>query len=137
MDEDKNIMECDQMPLVFEGQLQDPTLVEKNKLAIDEEWSLKDKQVEKKHPKLIVENVLGGVEDFHFPIYYLAFGMEKHKQVSFVEKPSFSTSQMWIDVENGEMTLLVGEKKMKFNFHQSKPLMDKERRAFMKLKNLV
>ena len=36
----------------------------------------------------------------------------------------------------GEMTLLVGEKKMKFDLHQSKPLTDEERRTFMKLKSL-
>ena len=51
------MMECDKMPLVLEGKLQVPTLVEKNELAIDEEPSLKEKQVEKKHLELIVENV--------------------------------------------------------------------------------
>ena len=38
-------MECDKIPLVLKGELQDPTLVEKNELAIDEEQSLKEKQV--------------------------------------------------------------------------------------------
>ena len=42
---------------------------------------------------------------------------------------------MWIEAEIGEMTLLVGEKKMKFDLHQSKPLTDEERRTFMKLKS--
>ena len=54
--------------------------------------------------------------------------MEENRQVSFVEKPSVSTSQVWIDAEYGEMTVLVGEKKMKFDLHQSKPLTDEERR---------
>ena len=67
---------------------------------------------EKKHPKLIIENVLVEVEDFKFPIDYLTFGMEEDRQVSFVEIPSIAISQMWINAENGEMTLLVGEKKM-------------------------
>ena len=115
------------MFLILEEELQDPTLVEKNELAIDEELLLKEKQVEKEHPELIVENVLVGVEDFHFPIDYLTFAI--------VEKPSFTTSQMWIDAENGEMTLHVGEKKMKFDLHQSKPLKGEERRAFVKLKS--
>ena len=42
---------------------------------------------------------------------------------------------MWIDVENREMTLLVSEKKMKFDLHQSKPLKNEERRTFIKLKS--
>ena len=122
LDEDNNIMECDKMPLVLKGELQNPTLVEKNELVSDEELSLKEKQVEKEHPELIVENVLIGVEDVHFPIDYLTFGMEEDRQVSFVERPSIAISQVWIDAEHGEMTLLVGEKKMKFNLHQSKPV---------------
>ena len=69
-------MKCDKMTLVFEGELQNLRLVEKNELVSDEESSLKDKQVEKEHSELKVENVLVGVEDFHFPINYLTFGME-------------------------------------------------------------
>ena len=70
-------MECDKMPLVLEGELQNPTFVEKNELAIDEERLLEEKQVEKQHPELIMENVLVGLEDFYFPIDYLNFGMEE------------------------------------------------------------
>ena len=40
-------MECDKMPLVLEGEFQVLSLVEKNKLAIEEELSLKEMQVEK------------------------------------------------------------------------------------------
>ena len=40
---------------------------------------------------------------------------------------------MWIDVEHGEMTLLVGEEKMKFDLHLSNPLTDEERRVCMKI----
>ena len=94
LDEDKNIMECYKMLLVLEGELQKPTLVEKNELVSDKEPSLKEKQVEKdEHPKLIMENVLVGVEDFYFPIEALNFGMEEDLQVSFVEKPSVATNQ--------------------------------------------
>ena len=74
--------------------MQDSTLVEKNELAIDEELLLKEKQVEKKYMELIVENVLVEVEDFHFPINSLTFGMEENRQVSNVERPSISTSQV-------------------------------------------
>ena len=113
----------------------DPSLVEKNELAINEELLLKEKQVVKKHSEFIVENVLGEVEDFHFPISSLTFGMEENRQVSNVERPSIATSQEWIDTKNGEMTLLVGEEKMKFDLHQRKPLTDEERRACKKLES--
>ena len=49
--------------------------------------------------------------------------------------PSNAISQMWIDAENGEMTLLVGEEKMKFDLHLSKPLKDEERRVCKKLES--
>ena len=42
---------------------------------------------------------------------------------------------MWIDAENGEMTLLVGEEKMKFDLHQRKPLMDEKMRACTKIES--
>ena len=128
-------MECDKMPLVLKGELQDPTFVENNELVIDEELLLEEKQVEKQHPGLIMENVLVGVEDFYFLIESLNFGMEEDRKISFVENPSVSIIQMWIDVENGEMTLLVGEKKMKFDLHKNKPLMDEEMRACKKLES--
>ena len=42
---------------------------------------------------------------------------------------------MLIDAEHGEMTLLVGENKMKFDLHQSIPLTDEEMRACKKIKS--
>ena len=41
---------------------------------------------------------------------------------------------MWIDAENGEMTL-IGEEKMKFDLHQSKPLTGEEKRVCKKLES--
>ena len=70
--------------------MQEPTLVEKNELAIDEVTSLKEKQVEKQHPEFIMENVSVGVEDFYFPIESLTFGMEEDQQVSFIKRPSIA-----------------------------------------------
>ena len=117
LDEDKIIMKCDKMPLVLEAELQVPSLIEKNDLSITEDLSLKEKQVEKKHSELIVENVLVEVEDFNFHINSLTFGTRGNRQVSDLERPSFATSQVWIDAEHGERTLLVGEMKMKFDHH--------------------
>ena len=49
LDENKDIMECDKMPLVLERELQEPTMAEKNEFAIDEEQLLEGKQMEKQH----------------------------------------------------------------------------------------
>ena len=38
LDEDKNTIDSDKMPLVLEGELQDPTVVENNELAIAESY---------------------------------------------------------------------------------------------------
>ena len=135
LDEDKNIMEFDKMPLVLEGELKELTLVEKNEPAVDEELSMKEKQVEKQHPKLIMEKVLVGVEELYFPIECLTFGMEEDHQVSFLERPSIAKVKCGSIFNMGEMTLLVGKEKMKFDLHQRTPLMDKERRVFKKLES--
>ena len=71
-------------------------------LASEEELVVKEMEVEKKHPKLLVENVLVRVEDFNFPIDSLTFGMEEDRQVSSKEIPSIATSQVWINSEHGE-----------------------------------
>ena len=42
---------------------------------------------------------------------------------------------MWINAENGEMALLFGEEKMKFDLHQSIPLTDEGRRVCMKIES--
>ena len=61
LDEDKDTIECEKMPLVLEEALENLMFVEKNELAIDKVPLLKEKQVEKQYPKLIMENVLVGV----------------------------------------------------------------------------
>ena len=49
----------------------------------------------------------------------MTLGMEEDQQMSSIGTPSKAISQAWIDVEHGEMTLLVGKEKVKFNLHQS------------------
>ena len=85
-------LDCDEVPLILEGEFQVPPLVKNNVLASEEELVLKEMQVEKKHPKLLDENVLVAVEDFNFPIDSLTFGMEEDQQVSSKERPSIATS---------------------------------------------
>ena len=96
---------------------------------------MEERQAEKQHPEPIMGNVLVGVEDFYFPIESLTFSLEEDQQVSFIERPPIDKSQVWIDAQHGEMTLLVGKEKMKFDFHQRTPLTDKEMREFKKLES--
>ena len=71
--EDDDIWDFDIVTLSFKEELSSPTLVEmkKNELVIKGESLLKNMQVEKKHPKIIVENVLVGVEKFNVPISFV------------------------------------------------------------------
>ena len=63
--------------------------------------------------------------------------MEKDRQVSYVGRPSIATSQVWIDVEHGEMTFQEGEEKVKFNLHQSIPITDEEKMTCMRIESLL
>ena len=109
------------MPTSFKEEIQEPTLVEekKNELANEEELLVEKRQVEEHHLRTTIENVLVGIDKFNFPIDFMTLGMEEDRQVSYIGKPSNATSQVWIDVEHGEMTLLVGKEKVKFNLHRS------------------
>ena len=117
------------MPLRVEAEIQDPTLVEeeKNEVANEKELFMENRQVEEQHPHTTIENVLVGINKFNFPIDFMTLGMEENQQVSSIGRPSNATSRAWIDMEHGEMTLLVGKKKLKFNLHQSIQLTDEER----------
>ena len=88
---------------------------------------MEKRQVEEHHLRTTIENVLVGIDKLNFPIDFVNFGMEENQQVSSIGTPSNATSQAWINVEHGEMTLLVGKEKVKFNPHQSIQLTDKEK----------
>ena len=91
----------------------------KNELANEEELLVEERQVEDQHLRKTIENVLVGIDKFNFPIDLVTLGMEEDQQVSSIGTPSNATSQAWIDIEHGEITLLVGDEKLKFNLHQS------------------
>ena len=44
---------------------------------------------------------------------------------------------MWIDIEHGEMTLLVGKEKLSFDLYQNMPLTDEQKRMFMRMESLL
>ena len=134
-DEDKR--ECNFVPMSFKEEIQEPTLVEekKSELANEEELLVEERQVEEHHPRITIENVLARIEKFNFPIDFMTLGMEEDQQVSFIGTPSNAISQAWIDVEHGEMTLLVGKETVKFNLHRSIQLMDEEKMTCMRIES--
>ena len=127
---DENIRECNFVPLSFKEEIQEPTLVEekKNELANEEELLVEKRQVEEHYRQTTIENVLVEIDKFNFPIDIVTLGMEEDRQASSIGIPSNATSQAWIDIEHGEMTLLVGEEKVMFNLHQSIQLANEEKR---------
>ena len=61
-------IEVRKVPLILEGEFQVLSLVENNALASEEEPILKEMQVDKKHPKLLVQNVLVGLKTSISPL---------------------------------------------------------------------
>ena len=56
--------------------------------------------------------------------------------MKIIRRPLPFSSQAWIDINKGELTLLVGEEKAKFNLHQPLPLTEQERTMCRKFYNL-
>ena len=64
--------------------------------------------------------------------------MEGDLQNSHIlRRPFLSSIQAWIDINKGELTLLVGEEKAKFNLHQPLPLTEQERAMCKKFCSLL
>ena len=130
---DENIRECNFVPLSFKEEIQEPTLVEekKNELANEEELLVEKRQVEEHYLQTTIEEdrQASSIDKFNFQIDIVTLGMEEGRQASSIGIPSNATSQAWIDIEHGEMTLLVGEEKVMFNLHQSIQLTNEEKRA--------
>ena len=105
----------------------------KNELANEEEQLVEKRQVEGHHLPTTIENVLVGIDKFNFPIHIVTLGMEEDQQVSSIGTTSNATSRAWIDVEHGELTLLVGKEKVKFNLHQSIQLTNEEKMTCMRI----
>ena len=91
---------------------------------LDDEESLLDKlKFEEVSQVMAIENILVNIDTFTFPMDFVTWGIEGDLQNSHIlRKPLLSSSQAWIDINKGELTLLVGEEKEKFNLHQPLPL---------------
>ena len=87
---------------------------------------------------MAIENVLVKIDTFTFPMDFVAWGIEGDlKNLKILKRPLPSSSQAWIDINKGELTLLVGEEKTKFNLHQPLPLTEQERTMCRKFCSLL
>ena len=106
---------------------------------LENKKSLVDKlKFEEESQVMAIKNVLVKIDTFTFPMDFVAWGIEGDlKILKILKRPLLSSSQAWIDINKGELTLLVGEEKARFNLHQSLPLMEQERTMRRKFCSLL
>ena len=107
--------------------------------SIEEEKPLVDKlKFEEESQVMAIENILVKIDTFTFPMDFVTWGIEGDLQNSHIQRRPLSSSiQTWIDVNKGELTLLVGKKKAKFNLNQPLPLTEQERTMCIKICRLL
>ena len=106
---------------------------------LENEKSLVDKlKFEEESQVVAIEIVLVKIDTFIFPMDFVAWGIKGDlKNLKILTRPLLSSSQAWIDINKGELTLLVGEEKAKFNLHQPLPLTEQERTMCRKFYSLL
>ena len=106
---------------------------------LDDEESLLDKlKFEEVSQVMAIENILVKIDTFTFPMDFMTWCIEGDLQNSHIlRRPLLSSSQARIDINKGELTLLLGEEKSKFNLHQPLPLTEQERAMCRKLCSLL
>ena len=74
-------------------------------------------------PKGIIEHVLIKVDKFIFPVDFVVLDMEDDEKVPLIlARPFLATSRALIDVESGELTLRLGDDKVKLSIYQNDKL---------------
>ena len=69
-----------------------------------------------KHPRGVIEDVLVKVEKFIFPADFIVLDMEEDKEIPIIlGRPFLATGRAMIDVQRGELKLIVQENEVKFN----------------------
>ena len=71
-------------------------------------------------PEGVLEDVLVKVGKFFFPVDFVVMKMEEDTQVLLLlGRPFLATGAALIDVQNGELTLRVGDEVVQFNLNKS------------------
>ena len=104
----------------------------------DEELLMDEMKVEEEDQVMAIENVLVKFDTLTFLMDFVTWGIEGDLQISHIlRRPLPSSSQAWIHINKGELTLLVGEKKEKFNLNQLLPLTEQERTMCINICSLI
>ena len=105
-----------------------------NELEIEKKALLNN--LEDEEPK--VDELKVEINTFTFSMDLVTWGIEGDLQNSYIlRRPLPTSSQAWIDINKGELTLLVGEEKEKFNLNQPLPLMEQEIKMYRKICSLL
>ena len=124
MEEGENEMEIENKTLLNNLEYEGPLV---DKLKFEEESQV-----------MAIENIWVKIDTFTFPMDFETWGIEGDLQNSHILRiPLLSSSQAWIDIKKGELTLLVDEEKAKFNLHQPLPLTEQERAMCRKFCSLL
>ena len=84
---------------------------------------------------MAIENILVKIDTFTFPMDFVTWDIEGDLKNSHIQRrPLLSSSQAWIDISKGELTLT---EKAKFNLHQPLPLTEQERSMCRKFCSLL
>ena len=84
--------------------------------------------------KSIIEDVLVKVDKFIFPVDFLVLDMQDEKVSLLIGRPFRATSRAHIDVESGELTMRVGDDKVKLSIYKNDKLQKNESEACMRIK---
>ena len=104
----------------------------------DEEPIVDELKVEEESQVMVIEKVLVKIDTFTFPMDFVTWGIEGDLQNSqILKRPLPSSSQAWMNINKGELTLLVSEEKAKFNLNQPLPLMEQEKSMCIKICSLL
>ena len=115
--------------------------IENNALLnnLEDEEPLVDKlKFEEGSQVMAIENIFVKINTFTFPMDFVTWGIEGDLQNSHIQRrPLPSSSQAWNDINKGELILVVGEEKAKFNLDQPLPLTEQERTMCIKICSLL
>ena len=104
----------------------------------DEKLKVDELKVEEESQVMAIENVLVKIDTFTFPMDLVTWGIEGDLKNSYIlRRPLPFSSQAWININKGELIVLVGEEKAKFNLHQPLPLTEQERTMYRKFYSLL
>ena len=89
-------------------------------------------------PKGIIEDVFVKVDKFIFLVDFVVLDMEEDRATPIILGRLFiATRQALVDVKNGELTLGVGEDRVKFNLYKSMEFPNTENASCMRMNALI